>query len=227
MLRYVHMAGVLLGYGVCASAVHAEERLEASTRYFVISVCATRYPCVLPKLLARVVGPRCVGRRHTSLAGPFRRPGCCAPVRCHNYPFAVTTIHRPLIPRYLDGLEAFDRGWYAGPFGWISGAGAEFVVAIRSGLVTPDMAGGPALAAEGPAAPAATAVLGAAAPVPAAAAPAAAPGPALAPSPPVQLAHLYAGVGVVRGSDPTAEWQELDLKVWDWGWGSGRCRVLP
>jgi menaquinone-specific isochorismate synthase len=32
-------------------------------------------------------------------------------------------------------LEAFDRGWYAGPLGWIGSEGAEFAVGIRSGLV--------------------------------------------------------------------------------------------
>lgn len=31
--------------------------------------------------------------------------------------------------------EPFDRGWYAGPVGWISGDAAEFAVGIRSGLV--------------------------------------------------------------------------------------------
>ena len=36
---------------------------------------------------------------------------------------------------YLGSTEGFDRGYYAGPFGWISGAGAEFVVAIRSALM--------------------------------------------------------------------------------------------
>lgn len=30
--------------------------------------------------------------------------------------------------------EAFDRGWYAAPLGWVSGAAAEFIVAIRSAL---------------------------------------------------------------------------------------------
>lgn len=34
----------------------------------------------------------------------------------------------------LPTLEPFDRGWYAGPVGWISGEAAEFAVAIRSGL---------------------------------------------------------------------------------------------
>ncbi len=35
----------------------------------------------------------------------------------------------------LAELEPFDRGWYAGPVGWLSQTGAELAVAIRSGLV--------------------------------------------------------------------------------------------
>lgn len=35
----------------------------------------------------------------------------------------------------IPALEPFDRGLYAGPVGWIGGAGAEFAVGIRSGLV--------------------------------------------------------------------------------------------
>jgi menaquinone-specific isochorismate synthase len=31
--------------------------------------------------------------------------------------------------------EPFDRGWYAGPVGWIGSRGAEFAVALRCGLV--------------------------------------------------------------------------------------------
>lgn len=38
--------------------------------------------------------------------------------------------------QYLQDSEQFDRGFYSGPFGWISGQSAEFVVAIRSALVT-------------------------------------------------------------------------------------------
>ena len=33
-------------------------------------------------------------------------------------------------------LEGFDRGWYAGPIGWVGAEDAEFAVAIRSGLVS-------------------------------------------------------------------------------------------
>ena len=36
----------------------------------------------------------------------------------------------------IEGLEPFDRGWYAGPVGWIGRGSAEFAVAIRSGLVS-------------------------------------------------------------------------------------------
>ena len=31
--------------------------------------------------------------------------------------------------------EPFDRGWYAGPVGWVGPESGEFAVAIRSGLV--------------------------------------------------------------------------------------------
>ena len=36
----------------------------------------------------------------------------------------------------LRTLEPFDRGWYAGPVGWIGADSAEFAVGIRSGLVS-------------------------------------------------------------------------------------------
>ena len=35
----------------------------------------------------------------------------------------------------IRALEPFDRGWYAGPIGWLGSGGAEFAVGIRSGLV--------------------------------------------------------------------------------------------
>ena len=38
----------------------------------------------------------------------------------------------------LSAAEPFDRGFYSGPFGWISGAAAEFAVEIRSALVHGD-----------------------------------------------------------------------------------------
>jgi len=35
----------------------------------------------------------------------------------------------------IRALEPFDRGWYAGPVGWVGAEGAEFAVGIRSGLL--------------------------------------------------------------------------------------------
>ena len=42
---------------------------------------------------------------------------------------------------WLARREGFDRGFYAGPFGWLTGQGAEFVVAIRSALLPAPAAG--------------------------------------------------------------------------------------
>jgi salicylate biosynthesis isochorismate synthase/menaquinone-specific isochorismate synthase len=63
-------------------------------------------------------------------------------------------------------LEGMDRGWYAGPVGWMDATeDGEFCVALRSGLLRD------------------------------------------------RDAHLYAGVGVVAGSDPAAELAETEVKL--------------
>ena len=36
----------------------------------------------------------------------------------------------------IRALEPFDRGWWAGPVGWVGADGAEFAVGIRSGLIS-------------------------------------------------------------------------------------------
>ena len=42
---------------------------------------------------------------------------------------------------YIRQLENFERGWYAGPVGWLNASGhGEFAVAIRSGLLSKDKA---------------------------------------------------------------------------------------
>lgn len=66
---------------------------------------------------------------------------------------------------FLREHESFSRGWYAGACGLISDDVAEFAVAIRCALLTPD------------------------------------------------AVRLYAGAGIVEGSEPAAEWQELDDKL--------------
>jgi len=63
-------------------------------------------------------------------------------------------------------LERMDRGWYAGPIGWMDATeDGEFCVALRSALLRD------------------------------------------------REAHLYAGVGVVAGSDPAAELAETEVKL--------------
>ncbi len=74
--------------------------------------------------------------------------------------------------KMLSEVETFDRGFYSGPFGWVSRDAAEFVVAIRSALIRPKNA---SLSAYDVA--------------------------------------LFAGVGIVCGSDTASEWAELNLKI--------------
>ncbi|MDE2828094.1 MAG: isochorismate synthase [Bacteroidota bacterium] len=68
--------------------------------------------------------------------------------------------------------EPFDRGWYAGPVGWIGVNEAEFAAGIRSGLVSGS------------------------------------------------IMRLYSGAGIVRGSTPSDEWDEIGHKI------SGLAKVL-
>ncbi|HSS34532.1 MAG TPA: isochorismate synthase [Solirubrobacterales bacterium] len=66
----------------------------------------------------------------------------------------------------ITALEGMDRGWYAGPVGWMDATeDGEFCVALRSALLRD------------------------------------------------RDAHLFAGVGVVAGSDPAAELAETEVKL--------------
>ncbi len=65
----------------------------------------------------------------------------------------------------IAALEPFDRGWYAGPVGWIGQDSAEFAVAIRSALFSGN------------------------------------------------TISLFAGAGIVPGSVPELEWDELESKL--------------
>jgi isochorismate synthase len=68
--------------------------------------------------------------------------------------------------RAIVDLEGMDRGWYAGPVGWMDATeDGEFCVALRSALLRD------------------------------------------------REAHLFAGVGVVAGSDPAAELAETEVKL--------------
>lgn len=63
--------------------------------------------------------------------------------------------------------EPFDRGWYAGPVGWVGRNAAEFAVGLRAGLVQEN-----------------------------------------------QIA-LFSGAGIVKGSTPDREWEEIEQKIGD------------
>jgi salicylate biosynthesis isochorismate synthase/menaquinone-specific isochorismate synthase len=68
--------------------------------------------------------------------------------------------------KLIPELEGLDRGWYAGPVGWMDASeDGEFCVALRGGLLHGD------------------------------------------------TAHLYAGCGIVRDSDPAAELAETEIKL--------------
>jgi isochorismate synthase len=72
----------------------------------------------------------------------------------------------PAAAAAIADLEQMDRGWYAGPVGWMDATeDGEFCVALRSALLRD------------------------------------------------REAHLYAGVGVVAGSDPAAELAETEIKL--------------
>ncbi|HEU4943628.1 MAG TPA: isochorismate synthase [Solirubrobacterales bacterium] len=72
----------------------------------------------------------------------------------------------PVAAGAIDELERMDRGWYAGPVGWMDATeDGEFCVALRSALLRD------------------------------------------------REARLYAGVGVVAGSDPAAELAETEIKL--------------
>ncbi len=80
---------------------------------------------------------------------------------------AVGGYPSDLALKFIQDNEAFDRGWYAGPIGWIGVNEAEFAVAIRSALVSGS------------------------------------------------ILRLYSGAGIVRGSTPIDEWNEVGHKIGD------------
>jgi isochorismate synthase EntC len=79
---------------------------------------------------------------------------------------AVGGAPRRAALEWLEEHEALERGWYAGPVGFVDAeGGGEFSVALRSALLRAD------------------------------------------------TARLYAGAGIVSGSEPAAELRETQLKL--------------
>ena len=78
-------------------------------------------------------------RRHlvTGVRGTLREAVSDADILEAMHPTPAVGGHpRREALREIADLETFDRGWYAGPVGWIGGDVAEFAVGIRSGLVS-------------------------------------------------------------------------------------------
>lgn len=78
---------------------------------------------------------------------------------------AVCGLPREEALKIIKSCEPFDRGWYAGPIGYITKGQSEFAVAIRSALIRN------------------------------------------------RELSLFAGAGIVAGSEAEAEWHELDHKL--------------
>ncbi|HEX6574861.1 MAG TPA: isochorismate synthase [Gemmatimonadaceae bacterium] len=78
---------------------------------------------------------------HTPLSATLRNGGSLLDIveRLHPTP-AVGGAPRDAALRFIHEHEALDRGWYAGPIGWIGGDKGEFAVALRSALVDGDEA---------------------------------------------------------------------------------------
>lgn len=73
---------------------------------------------------------------HTAVHGRLARERSVFDVveRLHPTP-ALGGAPRAAALRFIAAHEQLDRGWYAGPIGWVAGNQAEFAVALRSALV--------------------------------------------------------------------------------------------
>lgn len=76
---------------------------------------------------------------HTSFRGTLRPGIGVAQVLQRLHPTPAVGGYPPCgVTDLIAALEGFDRGWYAGPVGWISAGAAEFAVAIRAGVAAGD-----------------------------------------------------------------------------------------
>lgn len=80
---------------------------------------------------------RNVQHLHTPVIGLLRK--CASPLglveTLHPTPAVGGFPDEPAL-RFIEEYERLDRGWYAGPFGWVDARGdADFAVALRSGVL--------------------------------------------------------------------------------------------
>ena len=145
---------------------------------------------IVVKALRNGLGPVCDELEIPSFPVVMQLPGIqhlYTPVRGHTrVPRTVLDLVQRLHPTPAVGgtpraralelqraHEPFNRGWYAGPLGWMDGSGSgDFIVALRSALVHDDHA------------------------------------------------DLFAGCGLVVGSDSEREWAEAELKLGPMLWAT-------
>lgn len=96
------------------------------------SICAV---CEIPEQ-PRVMGLKNVQHLHSPMSGTLAAGVQRADVLAALHPTpAVCGIPVDEARMRIKSLEVFDRGWYAGPVGYVGRRTCEFAVAIRSGLV--------------------------------------------------------------------------------------------
>ncbi len=134
------------------------ERLRAELRKLGTQVHVDAEPSILP--LGRVQ------HLHTRLEAELSEGVDDAALLAALHP-TPATAGEPVAAAldFLREVESFDRGWYAGPVGWMARDAAEFAVALRSGVLLGRRAG------------------------------------------------VFAGAGIVPGSDPAREEAEVEAKM--------------
>jgi menaquinone-specific isochorismate synthase len=138
--------------------------VERAIRRDLEALCRDMDPPEPPAELALARGRHL----HARLAGTLRNGVSTLDLLDALHPTpAVGGVPRDEALAAIRDREPFDRGWYAGPVGWMGSDAAEFAVAIRSGLVRPE-----------------------------------------------RLA-LFSGAGIVEGSVPGKEWDEIEQKIGD------------
>lgn len=111
-----------------------EHRLVVRALYDTLAPLCSRLS--VPETPALLQMPN-VQHLHTPVEGILRKDGHILELvgRLHPTP-AAGGLPREAALSLILSYEPFDRGWYAGPVGWIDGRGSgEFVVAIRSALL--------------------------------------------------------------------------------------------
>lgn len=127
-------------------------------------ICTSVQPSSEPDELALSRGRHLCSR----LAGTLRPNTPTAEVLQVLHPTpAVGGVPTPEAVKAIREQEPFDRGWYAGPVGWIGSDAAEFAVGLRAGLAWKDRVA------------------------------------------------LFSGAGIVEGSEPSREWEEIEQKIGD------------